>query len=61
ENVRDLDKLAGLVASDNYRPVIDEVFSFDRIADAHRRFDTGSKHGSLVIRVHPDASAPLDI
>ncbi|MGB7181881.1 MAG: NAD(P)-dependent alcohol dehydrogenase [Burkholderiaceae bacterium] len=61
EDVRDLNKLAELVVSNNYRPVIDEVFSFDQIADAHRRFDTGSKHGSLVIHVHTDASAPLEI
>ena len=55
DDVRRLVELAGAGA---YRPVIDSVYPFENIAAAHRRFDEGSKHGSLVIRVSAPGPAP---
>jgi NADPH:quinone reductase-like Zn-dependent oxidoreductase len=35
-------------------PVVDSVLPFARVADAHRRVDSGHKVGSLVLRIDPD-------
>jgi NADPH:quinone reductase-like Zn-dependent oxidoreductase len=34
-----------------YRPVIDQVCPFDRIAEAHARVETGRKRGSVVVTI----------
>ena len=44
-------ELLDLAARGLIRPVIEKVYSFDEIAEAHRRVDTGRKVGSLVVRV----------
>jgi NADPH:quinone reductase-like Zn-dependent oxidoreductase len=44
-------RVSELVEADKYRPVIDKVFRFDQIVDAHRHFDQGQLHGAVVISV----------
>jgi NADPH:quinone reductase-like Zn-dependent oxidoreductase len=46
-----LDYLAALAETGAYRPVIDQVFPFERIADAHARVDSGRKRGSVVVTI----------
>lgn len=41
--------LVGLVGSGELKPLIDEVFPFEQIAEAHRRVDTGHKVGSVLV------------
>jgi NADPH:quinone reductase-like Zn-dependent oxidoreductase len=48
-NADGLTTLMGLVANGELKPVIDSVFPFEQIVDAHRRVDTGHKAGSVVI------------
>ena len=45
----DLLLLRDLAESGAYRPVIDRVFPFARIAEAHAHVDTGHKRGNVVI------------
>jgi NADPH:quinone reductase-like Zn-dependent oxidoreductase len=40
-----------LLATGKVRPVIDSVFSLDRIADAHRRMESNESVGKIVIEV----------
>jgi NADPH:quinone reductase-like Zn-dependent oxidoreductase len=47
----DLEKINALIESGKLRPVIEEVFPLDQIAEAHRRSETGHVRGKLVIRV----------
>ncbi|MGD9924225.1 MAG: NAD(P)-dependent alcohol dehydrogenase [Pseudorhodoplanes sp.] len=54
ERLEHLTVLAGLAESGAYRPVIDQVFPFERIADAHARVETGRKRGSVVVTVDQD-------
>lgn len=51
EKTEDIQLLARLAAEGVYRPVIDEVFAFDRLPAAHARVDSGRKRGSAVVRV----------
>jgi NADPH:quinone reductase-like Zn-dependent oxidoreductase len=46
EDVRELSRLA---AAGVLKPVIDKVYSFSRMADAHAHVDTGQKTGSVVV------------
>jgi NADPH:quinone reductase-like Zn-dependent oxidoreductase len=46
-----LDYLAALAEAGAYRPAIDQVFPFERIADAHARVESGRKRGSVVVRL----------
>ena len=46
-----LDRLMELLARGELRSVIDSVFPFDRIVDAHRRVDTGHKTGNVVVAI----------
>ena len=43
--------LRAMAEAGAYRPVIDQVFPFDRIADAHARVETGRKRGSVVVTI----------
>ena len=49
----DLHFLAGLAESGAYRPVIDKVYRFDQMAEAHRRVESGRKRGNVVVTVNP--------
>ncbi len=51
ETLEHLTLLSGLAEAGGYRPVIDQVFPFDRIADAHARVETGRKRGSVVVTI----------
>lgn len=46
-----LSELARLANQGKYRPVVDEIYPFAFIADAHRRVDTGRKRGNVVVQV----------
>jgi NADPH:quinone reductase-like Zn-dependent oxidoreductase len=41
--------LADLAAAGSYKPVIDRVYPFDQIVEAHRHVDLGHKKGSVVV------------
>jgi NADPH:quinone reductase-like Zn-dependent oxidoreductase len=49
-------KLMELAGSGELKPVIDSVYPFEQIAEAHRRVDTGHKAGSVVVTFTPDSS-----
>ena len=50
-------ELAALAAAGAFKPVVDHVFEFSQMADAHRRVETHRKRGSVVVRVdHADTA-----
>jgi NADPH:quinone reductase-like Zn-dependent oxidoreductase len=51
ETLDHLTVLADLAESGAYRPVIDQVFPLERIAEAHARVETGRKRGSVVVTI----------
>ena len=51
ERLEHLFILSELAATGAYRPVIDQVFPFERIADAHARVESGRKRGSVVVAI----------
>ncbi len=51
EREEDIRTLCRWADEGRYRPVVDHVFPFERIADAHARVDSGRKRGSVVVRV----------
>jgi NADPH:quinone reductase-like Zn-dependent oxidoreductase len=53
EDPAHLPALAELARAGAYKPVIDTVYAFDDIVEAHRRVDSGRKRGSVVLRVRP--------
>ena len=57
ERVDDLAQLAELAAEGAFRPVIDQRFSFERIADAYRVVDSGRKKGSVVVALDAHAAS----
>ncbi len=57
ETVEHLLFLKQLAEAGQFRPVIDQVFSLERIAEAHARVDSGRKKGSVVITVSHDDRA----
>jgi NADPH:quinone reductase len=46
--------LADLLASRKLRPVVAEVYPLERVADAHRRLETGHSGGKIVLRVRTE-------
>ena len=46
--------LARLLEANTFRPVVADVFPLDRVADAHRRLETGHSGGKLVLQVRPE-------
>ncbi len=48
-NVEAYGALLGLAAKGVIKPVIDQVFAFERIVEAHRLVDSGRKRGSAVV------------
>jgi NADPH:quinone reductase-like Zn-dependent oxidoreductase len=51
--------LKGLIEADEYRPVIDRVYPFEDVIDAHRYVDTHQKVGNVVLTVPVTAAAGL--
>jgi alcohol dehydrogenase len=47
----DLDLLAGLVDTGELKPVTDQVFPFEQIADAFAHLEQGSAKGKVVVRI----------
>ena len=47
----DLLTLAALAEAGAFRPVIDRIYPFDQIVEAHRYVDTGRKKGNVIISV----------
>lgn len=52
----DLERLADLAASGAYKAVVEQRFTFERIADAHRVVDTGHKRGAVVVTLSERAT-----
>ena len=48
-----LNVLLSMVAAGTLRPVIERVYPWEQIAEAHRHVDTGRKKGNVVIQVAP--------
>lgn len=48
-----------LLAARRALPVIDSIFPFDRVADAHARMDGGSHVGKIVLTMAEDANSTL--
>ena len=46
-----LNYVAGRLACDAFRPVIDRVFALDEIVEAHRYMEQNSQRGKIVVRV----------
>jgi NADPH:quinone reductase-like Zn-dependent oxidoreductase len=59
ERREDLEKLVGLVGKRRLVPVVDGVFPFERVAEAHARVDGGHKRGSVVLAVGSEARDDL--
>lgn len=51
EKPEHLKTLCALAEAGAYRPVIDQVFPFARIAEAHARVESGRKRGSVVVTI----------
>lgn len=49
-----IEQLRDLLASGEFRPVIDRHYPLERIVEAHRYVDTGTKVGNVVIDVVPE-------
>jgi NADPH:quinone reductase-like Zn-dependent oxidoreductase len=50
ENTREgLEQIVGLIESGVLRPVVDQVYPMDRIADAHRHVESRHKRGSVIV------------
>jgi len=60
ERVEDLKFLRELVASGQFKPLIDQCFPLEGIAAAHGRVDSGRKRGSVVIVMHASAHSGPD-
>jgi NADPH:quinone reductase-like Zn-dependent oxidoreductase len=58
-NKQDLLFLKELAEKKQLRPVIDRVFTFEQIAEAHRYVETGHKTGSVVVTLAPSATAGM--
>ena len=54
ERIEYVHELAELAAAGTFRPVIDRIYPFERIVDAHRYVDLGHKKGSVVIVLAAD-------
>jgi NADPH:quinone reductase-like Zn-dependent oxidoreductase len=49
--VEDLNYLAGLMADDRLRTVIDRRYPLEQVAEAHRYIESGAKQGNVVVTV----------
>lgn len=53
ERAEDMQYLADLADMGAFRPVIDQVYAFDRIVEAHRRVESRRKRGNVVVTLEP--------
>lgn len=51
ERAEDLAELSNLWACGQFTPLLDSVFAFEALPEAHARVDTGHKHGSVVVMI----------
>jgi NADPH:quinone reductase-like Zn-dependent oxidoreductase len=51
ESLEHLATLRAMAEAGWYRPVIDQIFPLERIAEAHARVETGRKRGSVVVTI----------
>ena len=49
--LEDLRELTRLAETGAYKPLIDSVYTFENMREAHIRTDTGRKRGSVVVRI----------
>ncbi|MDP2356206.1 MAG: NAD(P)-dependent alcohol dehydrogenase [Beijerinckiaceae bacterium] len=52
--LEDLLELRRFAESGDYKPLIDSVYDFEEMREAHTRTDTGRKRGSVVVRIADD-------
>ncbi|MBK6546197.1 MAG: zinc-binding dehydrogenase [Saprospiraceae bacterium] len=50
-NKADVNFLKNLVETEQFKPVIDRVYSLDQIVEAYKYVETGQKIGNVVIKV----------
>jgi NADPH:quinone reductase-like Zn-dependent oxidoreductase len=55
---KDLSYLVELAENGQYKAVIDRIYTFSDIVDAHRAADSGHKKGNIVLLVTPAGSTP---
>ncbi|MBD1558105.1 NAD(P)-dependent alcohol dehydrogenase [Vibrio sp. S9_S30] len=47
----DMNHIRTLIDTSELKPVIDSIYEFDKLAEAHRRVEEGHKAGSVVVRL----------
>jgi NADPH:quinone reductase-like Zn-dependent oxidoreductase len=48
-NVQALDAVIELIATDKIKPIVDEIFSMEKIADAHQYLENSNQFGKVVL------------
>ena len=48
-NVQALDAIIELIATDKIKPIVDEIFSMEKIADAHQHLENSNQFGKVVL------------
>jgi NADPH:quinone reductase-like Zn-dependent oxidoreductase len=52
ETVQQLELLSKLFENGQLDPVLDKIYNFDAMKEAHRYVDTGRKKGNVVVQLH---------
>jgi NADPH:quinone reductase-like Zn-dependent oxidoreductase len=48
-NVQALDAVIELIKTDKIKPIVDEIFSMEKIADAHKHLENSNQFGKVVL------------